>query len=118
MSIPFLDLKATLPGTEDELDAAYRARAWSPAGTFWVKKSEAFEADLAAYCGVNYCIGVGNGLDALHLILRAMDIGPGEEVIVPSNTYIATWLAVVLCRRDSCAGGTRSAHVQSRSRRA
>src|SRR5574340_67007 len=61
---------------------------------------EAFEAEFAAYCGVRHCIGVGNGLEALHLILRACGIGPGDEVIVPANTYIATWLAV------SYAGGT------------
>src|SRR5512137_386847 len=55
---------------------------------------EAFETEFARYCGADYCVGVGNGLDALHLILRAYGIGPGDEVIVPSNTYIATWLAV------------------------
>lgn len=53
-----------------------------------------FEEEFASYCKVNYCIGVGNGLDALHLILRGYDIGEGDEVIVPSNTYIATALAV------------------------
>ena len=58
------------------------------------KEVEAFEQEFAAYCGVKHCIGVGNGLEALHLILRAYDIGEGDEVIVPSNTYIATWLAV------------------------
>ena len=57
-------------------------------------ETEAFEAEFAQYCGVRHCIGVGNGLDALHLILRAMDIGPGDEVIVPGHTFIATWLAV------------------------
>jgi dTDP-4-amino-4,6-dideoxygalactose transaminase len=55
---------------------------------------EAFEREWAQYCGVRHCIGVGNGLEALHLILRAKNIGPGDEVIVPANTYIATWLAV------------------------
>ncbi|MCV4614829.1 DegT/DnrJ/EryC1/StrS family aminotransferase, partial [Escherichia coli] len=55
---------------------------------------EAFEAEYAAYVGAEECVGVGNGLDALHLALKAMDVGPGDEVIVPSNTYIATWLAV------------------------
>src|SRR5205814_5713461 len=55
---------------------------------------EAFESEFAAYCGARHCVGVGNGLEALHLILRAMRIGAGDEVIVPSNTYIATWLAV------------------------
>src|SRR4051812_34060042 len=55
---------------------------------------EAFEAEFADYCGVRHCIGVGNGLDALTLVLRALGIGPGDEVIVPGNTYIASWLAV------------------------
>ncbi|MFO1216876.1 MAG: DegT/DnrJ/EryC1/StrS family aminotransferase [Burkholderiaceae bacterium] len=55
---------------------------------------EAFEAEFAAYCGVRHCIGVANGLDALELALRAWGIGPGDEVIVPSWTFIATWLAV------------------------
>lgn len=53
-----------------------------------------FEKLFADYCGANYAVGVGNGLEALHLVLRAWNIGPGDEVIVPSNTYIATWLAV------------------------
>lgn len=55
---------------------------------------ESFERAFAAFCGVKHCVGVGSGLDALHLTLRAWGIGPGDEVIVPSNTYIATWLAV------------------------
>ena len=55
---------------------------------------EAFETEFAAYCGVEHCVGVGNGLDALHLALRAYGIGPGDEVIVPAHTFIATWLAV------------------------
>jgi dTDP-4-amino-4,6-dideoxygalactose transaminase len=55
---------------------------------------EAFEREFAAYCGTRHCIGVANGLDALHLVLRGYGIGPGDEVIVPSNTFIATWLAV------------------------
>lgn len=56
-----------------------------------------FEAEFAAYCGTKHCIGVANGLEAIHLILRAYGIGPGDEVIVPSNTFIATWLAVSYC---------------------
>jgi dTDP-4-amino-4,6-dideoxygalactose transaminase len=55
---------------------------------------EAFEAEFAGYCGAEFCVGVANGLDALQLILRAYGIGPGDEVIVPSHTFIATWLAV------------------------
>ncbi len=58
------------------------------------KEVEAFEKEFAGYCNVKHCVGVGNGLDALHLILRAYGIGKGDEVIVPANTYIATWLAV------------------------
>lgn len=91
--IQFLDLKAPYQELQAELDAAYRRvmeSGWFVTGL----EVEAFEAEFAAYCGAKHCIGVGNGLDALHLILRAMDIGPGDEVIVPSNTYIATWLAV------------------------
>ena len=61
---------------------------------FWAKRSRRLNRNLQTYCGVKHCVGVGNGLEALHLILRAHDIGEGDEVIVPSNTYIATWLAV------------------------
>ncbi|MCI8544439.1 MAG: DegT/DnrJ/EryC1/StrS family aminotransferase [Lachnospiraceae bacterium] len=58
------------------------------------KQVEAFEREFANYCGANYCVGCGNGLDALFLILKAYDIGCGDEVIIPSNTFIATALAV------------------------
>lgn len=58
---------------------------------------EAFESEYAAYCGVKYCIGTGNGLDALTLLLRAYGIGTGDEVIVPANTFIASLLAVTFC---------------------
>ncbi len=55
---------------------------------------EGFESEFAAFCAAEHCIGVANGLDALTLCLRALEIGPGDEVLVPSNTFIATWLAV------------------------
>jgi dTDP-4-amino-4,6-dideoxygalactose transaminase len=58
------------------------------------KEVEAFEQEYAAFCGTRHCVGLGNGLEALELTLRAWNLGPGDEVIVPSNTYIATWLAV------------------------
>lgn len=93
--IPFLDLKAPHSELREELDEAWRRvteSGWYVLG----REVEAFEEEFAAYCGTRHCIGVGNGLDALHLILRAMEIGPGDEVIVPSNTFIATWLAVSL----------------------
>jgi dTDP-4-amino-4,6-dideoxygalactose transaminase len=93
MNVPFLDLKAPYAELRDEMDAAHRRvmeSGWFVLG----RELSSFEEEFAAYCGARYCVGVGNGLDALHLILRAMKIGPGDEVIVPANTYIATWLAV------------------------
>lgn len=93
MTIPFLDLRAGYLELREELDAACR-RVLDSGWYILGEEVEAFEAEWAAYCGTKYAIGCGNGLDALHLILRAMGIGPGDEVIVPSNTYIATWLAV------------------------
>lgn len=93
MTVPFLDLQAASLELQDGLDDAYR-RVMHSGWYILGKEVEAFEIEFAAYCGVKHCIGVGNGLEALHLILRAMDIGPGDEVIVPANTYIATWLAV------------------------
>jgi len=93
MKVPFLELKPTYDELRPELDEAYH-RVMDSGWYLLGKELEAFENEFAAYCGVNHCIGVGNGLDALHLILRAMDIGPGDEVIVPSHTFIATWLAV------------------------
>jgi dTDP-4-amino-4,6-dideoxygalactose transaminase len=93
MTIPFLDVGAAYLELQKELDDAYHrvlASGWYILG----EEVEAFEREFAAHCGAKYCIGVGNGLEALHLILRALQIGEGDEVIVPANTYIATWLAV------------------------
>jgi dTDP-4-amino-4,6-dideoxygalactose transaminase len=91
--VPFLDLGAAYAELKVDIDAAVDrvlARGWFVLG----EEVRAFEEELAAYCGVKHCVGVSNGLDALHLVLRAWGIGPGDEVIVPSNTFIATWLAV------------------------
>lgn len=93
MIVPFLDLKAPCIELKAQLDAAY-ARVMESGWFILGREVEAFEQEFAEYCGVKHCIGVGNGLDALHLILHAMEIGAGDEVIVPANTYIATWLAV------------------------
>lgn len=93
MKVPFLELKPAYEELKAELDAAYH-RVMDSGWYLLGKELEAFESEYAQYCGTRFCIGVGNGLDALHLILRAMGIGPGDEVIVPSNTFIATWLAV------------------------
>lgn len=91
--IPFLDMKSPYLELKDELDAAYQ-RVMESGWFILGEEVDAFEQEFASYCKVQHCIGIGNGLEALHLILRAYDIGEGDEVIVPSNTYIATWLAV------------------------
>jgi len=95
-SVPFLDLGAVNGLIRDELDAAFR-RVLDSGWFIMGPELEAFEAEFAEYSGVKHCIGVGNGLEALHLLLRAYGVGPGDEVIVPSNTFIATWLAVSEC---------------------
>ena len=93
MTVPFVSF---LP-MERELDADLRAafdrvyrRSWYIGG----QEDAAFEQAFAEYCGAKYAVGCGNGLDALMLILKALGIGPGDEVIVPADTYIATALAV------------------------
>ncbi|MDA8427919.1 MAG: DegT/DnrJ/EryC1/StrS family aminotransferase [Geobacteraceae bacterium] len=91
--ISFLDLRTINNRYQDPLDSAFR-RVLESGWFILGKESDAFELEFADYCGSKHCIGVGNGLDALHLILRGFDIGPGDEVLVPANTYIATWLAV------------------------
>ena len=94
--IPFLDLKASYVELKDQIDEAI-ARVLNSGWYILGPEVEAFEADYARYCGAQHCVSLANGLDALHLALRAMGVGPDDEVIVPSNTYIATWLAVSQC---------------------
>jgi dTDP-4-amino-4,6-dideoxygalactose transaminase len=93
MKVPFLELRPTYLELKDEFDAAYH-RVMDSGWYLLGRELEAFEAEFARYCGVKHCLGVGNGLDAIHLILRGYDIGLGDEVIVPSHTFIATWLGV------------------------
>ncbi len=94
MMVPFLDLKAAYLELKEGMDAAVD-RVLSGGVYVGGEEVEAFESDWADYCGVRNAIGVGNGLDAISLALRALSVGPGDQVIVPSNTYIATWLAVI-----------------------
>lgn len=96
MSVPFLDLKAINLSHADQLEAAFKRVLHSG---WYILGSETanFEKNFAAYCGSAHGIGVANGLDAIFMILKAYGIGPGDEVIVPSNTFIATWLAVSHC---------------------
>jgi len=93
MKVPFLELKSAYDELRDELDAAYH-RVMDSGWYLLGNEIESFEAGFAKYCEAGHCVAVGNGLDALHLILRAYNIGAGDEVIVPTNTFIATWLAV------------------------
>lgn len=94
--IRFVNLQASYLELKDELDDAV-ARVLKSGWYVGGVEVDTFEAEFAAYCGASHCIGLGSGLDALHLALRAMGVGAGDEVIVPSNTYIATWLAVSHC---------------------
>lgn len=92
--IPFLDLAAEHALLRPSLDAAY-ARVM--AAGLWILGPElrAFEAEFAALCQSRHALGVGNGLDAITLALRALNIGPGDQVVVPAHTFVATWLAVL-----------------------
>ena len=93
MTVPFASFRPMHDELRQQLDQAYHKVVDS---SYFIlgKECKAFEEEFAAYCDAKYCVGVANGLDALFLILKAMDIGEGDEVIVPSNTFIATALAV------------------------
>lgn len=94
ITVPFVDLKAQHQLLAQELNEAIQrvlASSWFILGA----ELEAFEADFATYCGVKHCIGVGSGTEALHLALKACDIGEGDEVITVSHSFIATALAIV-----------------------
>ena len=93
MKVPFVSFLPMERELDNDLRGAFDrvyTRSWYIEGV----EDEAFEKAFADYCGTKYCVGVGNGLDALMLSLKALGIGEGDEVIVPSNTYIATALAV------------------------
>lgn len=93
IEVPFLDLGASYVELKDELDAAYH-RTMDSGWYILGGEVGAFEEEFASFVGAKHCISVGNGLEALRLILLGYGIGAGDEVIVPANTYIATWLAV------------------------
>lgn len=93
MKIPFVSFLPMEKELNDDLRGAFNrvfSRSWYIEGA----EDKVFETAFAEYCGTKYCIGVGNGLDALMLALKALGIGDGDEVIIPSNTFIATALAV------------------------
>ncbi len=92
--IPFLDLAGQHAEIANQLDEAW-AKVTSTNGFIGGSYVAAFEAEYAKYCGTSECVGVANGTDAIELILRGLGIGPGDEVIVPANTFVATVEAVV-----------------------
>jgi dTDP-4-amino-4,6-dideoxygalactose transaminase len=91
--VPFLDLRASYLELQEEIESAV-AGVLASGAYLLGPQLEAFEAEFAEYTGARHCVAVGSGLDALYIALRALGIGDGDEVLVPSNTYIATWLAV------------------------
>lgn len=96
MNVPFLDLKSTYLELQTEIDDAVK-RVLLSGSYIGGGEVEAFENAFADFCGARQAVGVANGLDALKLSLLALDVGLGDEVIVPSHTFIATWLAVSQC---------------------
>lgn len=93
IKVPFLDLYRVNQKYRGKIEFAFKGvldSGWYILG----KKVEEFENNFAKFCNTKYCVGVGNALEAMYLVLKSWDIGDGDEVIVPSNTYIATWLAV------------------------
>jgi dTDP-4-amino-4,6-dideoxygalactose transaminase len=93
LKVPFLNLDAAYRELAPELDSAV-IRVMRSGRYLLGAEVEGFEREFAEFVDARHCISVGNGLDALHLILRALSIGTGDEVILPANTFIATWLAV------------------------
>lgn len=93
--VPFLDLSPTTREVRHEVAAAWE-RVLDTSGFVGGPTVEMFEVDWAQYCGTSDAVGVANGTDALVLILRALGVGPGDEVVVPTNTFVATTEAVVL----------------------
>ena len=91
--IPFLDLGRGMRELRTEIDGAI-GRVLDSGRYILGQEVEDFERQFAQYCGADCCVGAGNGLDALTLLLRGLGLGPGDEVIVAANTFIATWLAV------------------------
>lgn len=93
MKVPFLDLHASYAELQNEIDSSV-SRVLNSGRYIGGSEVESFEEEFSNYCDSKYTIGVANGLDALVLSLKSLDIGMGDQVIVPANTFIATWLAV------------------------
>ena len=96
MKVPFLSLQESYEEISEEINLALQ-KVLSSGRYIGGSEVELFEEKFSEYVGSKYCVGIGNGLDAIQAILKALDIGQGDEVIVPSHTFIATWLAVSNC---------------------
>jgi dTDP-4-amino-4,6-dideoxygalactose transaminase len=94
-AVPFLDLHSQLTPLRDEIDSAM-SRVVDSCGFILGEDVQAFEREFSQYCGVTHTIGMDSGTSALHLILRALNIGPGDEVVLPPNSFVATAEAVSL----------------------
>ena len=106
MNIPFLDLGAAYRELQSDIDAAV-ARSLASGWYIGGPEVEAFEQEFAVYTQAQHCVGVANGLDALHLALRAMDVGPGDEVIVPQQHLYCYMAGGKSVRGYPCASGAR-----------
>ena len=93
IKVPFLDIYSINKEFTNEFSSDL-IRVLNSGSLILSSEVETFEEEFANYCGTRYCIGVANGLQALEIIMRSLGIREGDEVIVPSNTYIATWLAI------------------------
>src|SRR5262249_11214167 len=102
-SVPFLDLASVNGALEGEYELAFKT-VLAHGRFIGGPEVQQFESDFASYCATAACVGVGNGTDALELILRGLGVGPGDEVIVPTNTFVATAEAV-------CSVGARPRFV-------
>ena len=114
--IPLVDLQAAHAEVAEEVEAGFKRII---AETAFIGGAEvaAFEREYAAFSGVAHCVGVANGTDALELALRAVGVGPGDEVILPANTFIATAEAVARIGRRGRSWSTRPGHLPDRRRR-
>jgi dTDP-4-amino-4,6-dideoxygalactose transaminase len=109
--VPFLDLHSQIAPLRDEIDAAMR-RVIDTCSFVLGEDVRAFEAEWARFCGTRFALGVDNGTQALHLVLRGLGLGPGDDVLVPANSFIATAEAVSLCgARPVCADVDEATHL-------
>ena len=114
LKVPFLDLKTQYANLREELLPEI-LRCLDQAAYIDGEAVREFEKSFAAYCETGYCVALASGTAALHLALLALDIGPGDEVIVPANTFIATAAAVSMAGARVVPADSSPAHLVARS---